>query len=108
MTTDAVSATVKAALEPYERMVTLSRAIQDKAGNPITVLRLQEPTVADLIIADKVVGNVARVAAIIARQTAIPMQIIETMRAADFAKCDKAIGELMGNDQPEDGETSPS
>lgn len=103
-----IAAMTEAALAPYERVVRLSRAIRDATGKEVRELVFREPTVADLIASEKLPGNAAKIAAIIARQNNLTLPVVETMPSRDFQKCDAAIGELMGNDSDEDGGTPPS
>ena len=89
-------------------VVKLSKPIKDKDGNEITELTLREPLVGDLIKAEKFQGKIAYTTAMMASVTGHTIPVLEGMRAADFNKCDRAMGGLMGNFRDQDGDEAQS
>lgn len=69
----------------------------DINGAKIGVLRLRRPKVRDLEAIDKVAGETAKTAALIANLAEWTPEQVRELDAADFAAASKAVAEMLGN-----------
>lgn len=78
--------------------VTLSKPVTHNETT-ISELTFREPTVGDLILGDQIgTGQLARMSAILASISDVPLPAFKKIGAKDFSKIVDATSELMGND----------
>ncbi|TBN10876.1 phage tail assembly protein [Agrobacterium cavarae] len=78
--------------------VSLSKSVMH-GDQTFTELTFREPTVGDLILGDQIgTGQLARMSAILASISDIPLPAFKKIGAKDFSKIVDATSELLGND----------
>jgi len=76
------------------QVIELTYPILD-AEEEIKSLNLRRPTVRDILVMDAVVGNIQKSVRMIAQLSDLPVEVIETMDAHDFAKVSEVVSDFL-------------
>ncbi|WP_416407857.1 phage tail assembly protein [Agrobacterium rosae] len=89
----------------------MTEAVTVELATPVThndttysKITFQEPTVGDLIVGDQMTGGLAKMTAILASVSGVPLPAFKKIGAKDFQKIVTATGDLLGNGAKTTGE----
>jgi hypothetical protein len=78
--------------------ITLAKPV-DLEGKTYTELTFREPEVGDLILADEVTSDIARLVTLLALISEVPLPAFKKIKGSDFKAIVTKTKPLLGNDQ---------
>ncbi|MNL14105.1 hypothetical protein D3C87_1350350 [compost metagenome] len=78
--------------------ITLAKPV-DLEGKTYTELTFREPEVGDLILADEVTSDIARLVTLLALISEVPLPVFKKIKGSDFKAIVTKTKPLLGNDQ---------